>query len=218
MSDPAMNDFGYRVPAGHAGVEESIRRSRFVTRLAPAATVEEAKAFIDGLRAEHADATHNCWAYLVGPPGSTAQVGYSDDGEPHGTAGPPMLTALLHSGVGDIAAVCTRYYGGVKLGTGGLARAYSGGVKSALEALDTALRVDRVALTVRVAYADIDAVRRVCEAQQTEVRSETFGSDIVLAVGVPEPLLGAFEGAVGDATRGSATVARDDDQGASGDR
>ena len=83
----------YTIPAARHRVEEKIRRSHFITTLAPADTVEEARAFIKDMRAEFDSANHNCWAYLVGPPGSTAQVGMSADGEPHGTAGRPMLNS-----------------------------------------------------------------------------------------------------------------------------
>jgi len=106
----------YHIPAGAVRVEEEIKRSRFITSLAPAPTVEAARALIAAVSAEFADANHNCWAYVVGPPGSTGQIGMSDDGEPHGTAGRPMLNVLLHSGIGDIVAVVTRYFGGTLLG------------------------------------------------------------------------------------------------------
>src|SRR5690349_3350547 len=133
----------YLVPARVHRVEQEVQKSRFVTTAAPAPTVEEARAFIARVREEFPDATHNCWAYVAGPPGSTAQVGMSDDGEPHGTAGRPMLTVLLHSGVGDICAVVTRYFGGTLLGTGGLVKAYSGGVQLALVDLPTIERVPK---------------------------------------------------------------------------
>ena len=99
----------YPIPAGEHRAQQEISRSRFIATIAPAATVEDAQAFIARMRAEFPDATHNCWAFVVGPPGSTGRVGMSDDGEPHGTAGRPMLTVLLHSGVGAGAAVGTRY-------------------------------------------------------------------------------------------------------------
>ena len=89
----------YPIPAGAVRVEEEIKRSRFITTLAPAQTLEAARAFVAQISAEFDDATHNCWAYVVGPPGSTSQIGMSDDGEPHGTAGRPMLNVLLHAGV-----------------------------------------------------------------------------------------------------------------------
>ena len=95
--------------------EEEIKRSRFITTLARADSRERALAFVDAIKKEFPDARHNCWAYAAGRPGDTAQVGQSDDGEPHGTAGRPMLNQLLSGGVGELAAVTTRYFGGIKL-------------------------------------------------------------------------------------------------------
>ena len=97
------------MPAGRCRVEEVILRSRFISTGGPCSTPEEARAFICKIRAEFADASHNCYAFLVGRPGSSAQVGMSDDGEPSGTAGRPMLAVLTGSGVGDIAVVVSRY-------------------------------------------------------------------------------------------------------------
>ena len=138
----------YPVPAGQHRVAEKISRSRFITTIAPADSIDAATAFVDGVRRELADATHYCWAYVVGPPGDTGRVGMSDDGEPHGTAGRPMLTVLLHSGVGDVAVVVTRYYGGTKLGTGGLVRAYSGGVQKALATMPRGEHVELAMLEI----------------------------------------------------------------------
>lgn len=135
----------YPIPAQRHRVEEEIKRSRFITTLAYTPTVEVARAFINEVGAELSDANHNCWAYIVGPPGTTSQVGMSDDGEPHGTAGRPMLTVLLHSGVGDICCVVTRYFGGTLLGKGGLVKAYSGGIQLALSELPTAEHVPKFA-------------------------------------------------------------------------
>src|SRR5215217_5406636 len=132
----------YLIPAERHRTHEEIERSKFVTTVAPAPTIDDAQAFLAAMRAEFPDATHNCWAYVVGPPGSTTRIGMSDDGEPHGTAGRPMLTMLLHGGLGDVAAVVTRYYGGTKLGTGGLVRAYGGAVQEALLGLPRAERVE----------------------------------------------------------------------------
>ena len=151
----------YPVPAEVHRVEEEIQRSRFITTVAPADSIAVATAFIDQMRAAYADATHNCWAYLVGPPASSARVGMSDDGEPHGTAGRPMLNVLSHSGVGDIAAVVTRYYGGTKLGKGGLVRAYSGGVKLALASLPLLERVARRRVRLLLDYTAVTLLRRL---------------------------------------------------------
>ncbi|NOX61450.1 MAG: YigZ family protein [Chloroflexi bacterium] len=175
----------YPVPAETHRVEEVIRRSRFITTVAYAPTVEAARAFIDAIRAEFSDATHNCWAYLVGPPGSTAQIGYSDDGEPHGTAGKPMFTVLQHSGVGDIVAVVTRYYGGTKLGKGGLVRAYSGGVQQALESLPTREYVPTVDLTVVIDYAHVTPVQRLLPEFEAAIVEQTYAADVTLRLRLP---------------------------------
>jgi uncharacterized YigZ family protein len=196
----------YPVPARTHRVEQVIQRSRFITTLARASDAEAAHAFIVRIRDEFPDATHNCWAFVAGPPGDTAQIGMSDDGEPHGTAGRPMLTALLHGEVGEIVAVCTRYFGGVKLGTGGLSRAYSSSVKQALESLATAERVDRVRLEVALAYTDVDGFRRLAEAHEGIVVDETFGADVSFVVAVPTTGRATFEDALAELTQGRATA------------
>ncbi|MFT5520172.1 MAG: putative YigZ family protein [Enterobacterales bacterium] len=132
----------YLIPAESLSVEIDVRKSRFICHLSQANNAESAKVFINDVRLKYSDATHNCWAFQTEQPGSTRSIGCSDDGEPHGTAGKPMLTVLSHSKVGEIVAVVTRYYGGIKLGTGGLARAYSDSVKAALEKLELCEKVD----------------------------------------------------------------------------
>jgi len=119
-------------------------------------------------------------------------VGMSDDGEPHGTAGRPMLTALLHGGVGDIATVVTRYYGGTLLGKGGLVRAYTGGVLLALESLPTTERVPKVRVAIEVEYASVDGVRRLLPSHEATLVAEeyaaTVGYQLELPVSQVEPL------------------------------
>jgi putative IMPACT (imprinted ancient) family translation regulator len=134
----------------------------------------------------------------------------SDAGEPHGTAGRPMLTALLHSGVGDVAAVVTRWYGGTKLGTGGLARAYAGGVVSALATLPTAERVTWARLRLTFGYDVVTAVQQLAAAHGARVADEAYAADVTYAVDVPASSADALAAAVRDATRGRAAVERDD--------
>lgn len=166
--------------------EETIHRSRFIVTMARVSTPEEAKAFIDSVREEHSQATHNCWAYVAGRPGSTAQVGASDDGEPKGTAGRPMLTVLLHCDVGEIAAVVTRYFGGILLGTGGLVRAYQGLVKLGLETLPIAECVpcDRLKFTLEHPFVNI--ALREFELHHAKILEKDFGMDAVFTVSVPQ--------------------------------
>jgi uncharacterized YigZ family protein len=194
----------YDIPVAQHRVEQTIDRSRFLCTIVPAATPDEAAAFIRAMNAELPDATHHCWAYVIGPPGSTDRIGMSDDGEPHGTAGRPMLTVLLHSGLGDIAAVVTRYYGGTKLGTGGLVKAYGGSVSLALETLPRRSRVDWVGLEVTVGYGSIGALQQLWPAFEIEVLGESYEADARFRVRIPEERAAAARAAILDATRGQA--------------
>jgi len=201
-----MSGGRYAVPAAVHRVEQSIDRSRFICTLARVQSPEEGQAFIREIGAEFPDATHNCWAYVAGPPGSTSRVGLSDDGEPHGTAGRPMLTVLLHSGVGEIAAVVTRYFGGIKLGTGGLARAYSSSVQLALESMPREERVDWVELTIEIGYASVSAVQQLLPRHEAELVAEEYGAGVRFRVRAPLLRISALRAALGDATRGQAVV------------
>ncbi|MEM7414827.1 MAG: YigZ family protein [Gemmatimonadota bacterium] len=190
-------------------MEESIQRSRFITAVAHAPDSDAAHAFVQSIRDEFPDATHHCWAFVAGPPGSTTRIGMSDDGEPHGTAGRPMLTTLLHSGVGQIVAVCTRYYGGVKLGTGGLSRAYSGGVSLALESLPTEERVERVPVVVTVGYPEVNAVQKIIDELSLLVLEEDFGAQVRYRLGVPVDDTDELTKRVADVTRGAGLIERE---------
>ncbi len=111
----------YKVPSGSITEEQKIKRSRFITSIARANNINKAKEFIETISTKYSDATHNCYAFIAGNPYSTTDIGFGDDGEVTGTAGKPMLGVLQHKKIGEIVVVVTRYYGGVKLGTGGLA-------------------------------------------------------------------------------------------------
>ncbi|MGI9091360.1 MAG: YigZ family protein [Gemmatimonadaceae bacterium] len=198
MSDRAR----YPVPAARHRTEATIERSRFLCTIARVSTSEDAQLFVREMNAEFADATHNCWAYVIGAPGNTSRIGMSDAGEPHGTAGRPMLTVLLHSGVGDIAAVVTRYYGGTKLGTGGLVKAYSGAVQLALATLPRVERIEWIEITVGFSYTSITAVRQLLSTYEAEVIAEEYGNDVQFLLRVPESQAAALRSALLDATRG----------------
>jgi uncharacterized YigZ family protein len=198
----------YPVPARSHRVEEVIKRSRFLTMLAHAPDADAAHSFVMRAREEFPDATHHCWAFVAGPPGSTRSIGMSDAGEPPGTAGRPMLIALLHSGVGEIVAVCARWYGGTKLGTGPLARAYASGVERALEGLLTDEKVRRVEVEVRIAYAAVDPLRRVLDELEAHTEEENYGVEVRYVVSLPESRLGELEEAVARLTAGEGRVRR----------
>lgn len=201
-----MTHARYSIPAATHRVEDEIKRSRFITTVAHAPTVESARTFIGAVSQEFTDATHNCWAYVVGPPGSTSQIGMSDDGEPHGTAGRPMLNVLLHSGVGDIAAVVTRYFGGTLLGTGGLVKAYSGGVQLALSTLPVVELVPSAELTVVVDYASITLLQRVLPEYEAKVLEQEFAVDATYRIKLPLEQVAPFSARLTELTSGQALV------------
>lgn len=196
----------YPVPAQTHRVEEEILRSRFITTVGYTPSVEAARALIAAVKEEFADATHNCWAYLVGPPGNTSQIGYSDDGEPHGTAGRPMFTVLQHSGLGDITAVVTRYFGGTKLGKGGLVRAYSGGVQYALEDLPRREHVPTAELLVIIDYAHVTPVQRLLPDFEAKIQGEEYAADVTYRIRLPEEQAQAFAEALVGLTNGAVLV------------
>jgi len=198
----------YPVPASVHRTEEEIKRSRFITTLGHAPSVEEARAVIAAVSAEFAGASHNCWAYVVGPPGSTAQIGMSDAGEPHGTAGRPMLTVLLHSGLGDICAVVTRYFGGTLLGKGGLVKAYSGGVQTALSSLPIGEKVPVAELEVMIDYALVTPVKRALPDFEAELLAEDYAVDVTFHIKLPEEQMDPLIAALTGLTNGQAIVER----------
>ncbi len=186
--------------------EDVVRRSRFIVSIARVSSTEEAKAFIERIRAEHPTATHNCWAFNAGAPEDTAQVGASDDGEPQGTAGRPMLTVLLHSGVGEIAAVVTRYFGGTLLGTGGLVRAYQGSVKQGLDSLPVVLREDMQRFVVSIEPHQVSDFQHFLAEAKGRVLTSDFRFDATFEVEVPKPHAQTFADRMMEVTAGEALI------------
>lgn len=154
-------------------VELEIKRSRFITRLRRVDDEDAARAVIEERRSHFYDATHNCTAYVLGPDGRTARS--SDDGEPSGTAGLPMLTTLQHNHLTDVVAVVTRYFGGIKLGGGGLVRAYSDAVQQAVEA--AGIREVRLCALLQV---DVDYAEAGTIENQLRSLSLSSGADVVV--------------------------------------
>ena len=176
----------YPIPAGRFRNELEVERSRFIATVQPVTSTAEAQAFIAAIKTEFPDANHNCWAYLVGPPGSTDQVGLSDDGEPHGAAGKPMLIALQYSGLGDTAVVVSRYFGGIKLGKGGMVKAYTAAVKTALEQLSRGERVTWVNLLTTFDYALVTPFERRLAEFEAEVLDMDYGERVSCRLRLPE--------------------------------
>ncbi|WP_410535070.1 YigZ family protein [Streptomyces sp. KL2] len=194
----------YVTVAGEGVHETEVNRSRFICALAPAATEEEARAFVARVRERHADATHNCWAYVIGADAGVQKA--SDDGEPGGTAGVPMLQMLLRREVRYAVAVVTRYFGGVKLGAGGLIRAYGGAVGEALDALGTVTRRRMRLATVTVDHQRAGRVENELRAGGRDVRGVRYGTEVAIEIGLPEAEVDAFRSWLADATAGTARL------------
>lgn len=172
----------YLIPAQGVVFEEEIKKSRFITYLAHTPTVEAAKAFVQQIKEKHHDARHNCWAFVAGRPEDSMKWGFSDDGEPSGTAGKPILAQLTGSGVGEITAVVTRYYGGIRLGTGGLVKAYGGGVQQALTVLQTKEKIITSELTVSCAYNQLSLVETLMAEYDTQQIDAVYADGVTLTI------------------------------------
>ncbi|MFD9248191.1 YigZ family protein, partial [Streptomyces sp. NPDC059556] len=179
------------VTLAREGVHESeINRSRFLCALAPVADEREAQEFVARIRKEHPTASHNCFAYVLGADASVQKA--SDDGEPGGTAGVPMLQMLLRRDVRYVVAVVTRYYGGVKLGAGGLIRAYGGVVGEALDALGTVTRQRFRLATVTVDHQRAGKLENDLRATGRAVRDVRYADAVTIEIGLPDADVPAF--------------------------
>ncbi|MBN1487043.1 MAG: YigZ family protein [Anaerolineae bacterium] len=192
----------YHIPARETRTEITVVNSRFITTAAPVFTVDEAKAFIVRIKEEFADATHNVPAFLVGY-GSSVIAHCSDDGEPSGTAGRPALAVLKGSDLGDIAVVVTRYFGGTKLGTGGLVRAYSDAVRAILETLPLAEKVPTHTVMLALPYKLFERVRLLVAAHDGIILDEDFAADVTVTARFTAEYLPEFQAAIRELSSGT---------------
>jgi len=189
MPDP----FSYLTPEGAASSELKEQGSRFIAHLLPACEADEAMAVLQSLRKSYHDATHHCWAYRLGWAEDLLSRS-SDDGEPSHTAGEPILRALEDRGVSDAILVVVRYFGGVKLGTGGLARAYRGAAKQVIEAAHHRVRVLTETWSVILPYGAQGSLRHAAAESGVELSEQSFGEDLTLLAKVPKSTVGPFLG------------------------
>jgi uncharacterized YigZ family protein len=191
----------YPIPAEEARTEIRISNSRFIASAGPAFSVEEARAFIGRIKSEFKDASHNVPAYVIGyGPSVTAHC--NDDGEPSGTAGRPMLAVLQGSGLGDIVVVVTRYFGGTKLGTGGLVRAYGDAVKEVLAILPHAEKVPTHTVMMALPYNMYERVKLLIEGEHGRILDEDFAADITITAQFVVDQFPAFQDALRELSHG----------------
>jgi uncharacterized YigZ family protein len=169
----------YFIPQGQARTELLVKNSRFIGRAAYTPTVEAAKAFIDQVKAEEPTYTHAVYAFAVGY-GAAVTHGMSDAGEPSGTAGRPALAVVKGSGLGDVTVVIVRYFGGTKLGTGGLVKAYTEAAQAVLSVLPVTEKVERQTVQLTIPYNLYEIVRRLIETHHGQVATEEFAVEVTL--------------------------------------
>ncbi len=190
----------YYIPTDLSKTEFVEKRSRFIGQVCPVETEEEARAFIESVKKEYHDARHNCWCYLIREGGV---MRYSDDGEPQGTAGQPMLEVFQREGVTNAVCVVTRYFGGILLGTGGLLRAYSRSAKDALDAAGISVVHRWVAEEIPCGYHLFDQIRREVAAVSGVVLDTEYGADVRFSVLIPEEKQEQFRKRLIDLTAGT---------------
>lgn len=175
--------------------------SRFIASAGPAFSNEEARAFINMVKARYPDATHHVPAYIIGY-GNSVTAYCTDDGEPSGSSGRPLLAVLQGSGLGDCVVVVTRYFGGTKLGIGGLVRAYGDAGKAVLEILPRAEKVPTVTVMLAIEYSLFERVRLLLKKYGAKTLDEDFGGDVTITAQFMEEKLPPFQSEISELTRG----------------
>ena len=187
------------MPTGYGEDEFTEKKSRFIGRIWPVETEEEALTRIQEMKKQHYDATHKCWAYII----KDGAVRFSDDGEPGGTAGMPMIQVLQREGLHNVVCVVTRYFGGILLGAGGLVRAYTKGAKIAVDAAGKSMKRVWTVLYVPCPYTYYERLKLEIEAFGGVLRDTQFGAEVELEILLPQALSQSFLDRVTDMTSGT---------------
>lgn len=192
----------YLLPAEEVRREMTVSNSRFIATLAPTPSVDEAKSFIARIRKEFANASHNVPAYIIGGGNSITEY-CSNDGEPSGTAGSPALAVLRGSGLGDVAVVVTRYFGGTLLGKGGLVKAYTETTQLVTQAVPRAQRIPVHIVMLALPYPLLERVRLLASKYQGEITDESFAADVTMTLRFPVDNYSVFQDVLQELSAGS---------------
>jgi uncharacterized YigZ family protein len=179
----------YEIAANDIVDETIVSRSRFICYLYPCQSLEQMKEKLKALQVLHPQANHHCYAYLAGRANDSRYYGFSDDGEPSGTAGRPMLSALQGANIGEVCAIVVRYFGGTKLGTGGLQRAYGGSVRQALILLTSKTKIPMVHKTLTCQYSQVNDVLHLLAQIGGIVIEQDFTDNVQLTLAIPDEQL-----------------------------
>lgn len=192
----------YLIPQAPVESETIVKKSRFITCIDRARNRDEAIAFINKIKDLHPEARHHCWAYIAGHPTATTDIAMSDDGEPQGTAGKPILNVLQHKQVGEVALVVVRYFGGIKLGAGGLVRAYSGAANQGMEVLATTLLVKTTEIKMTFDYNLETKVKHILEEESIPIIRADYAERITFVAEADALIVEDLETLLFDKTSG----------------
>lgn len=196
----------YLSPTHTQRFDLEIKNSQFITHVARTKGRDAAKRFVQDMKSRYPDANHNCWCFVAGMPNNAHLWDQSDDGEPKGTAGKPMLNVLQHSDFGETCIVVTRYFGGIKLGAGGLVRAYSQAVQEALSQTISENIYPRSPVQLKIAYSLLGKVEYWLEQSDIEIDNKTYSDSIVIDLAVIERTWPQQKVALIDLCQGSLTI------------
>ncbi|MDR0221606.1 MAG: IMPACT family protein [Lachnospiraceae bacterium] len=198
----------YKLPLCAAQTEFEEKHSRFIAQITPASSEEEALTFLRDVRKKHREATHNVYAYRIANEG-TPICRHSDDGEPSGTAGMPLLEVFLKQDIYDFCCVATRYFGGTKLGAGGLVRAYARCGSVALEASGIGLMREMILCTAVLPYPLYEPVRHLLDSHDANISGEDFGTEVMLTFSIATEQLPAIKDTITELTAGAVSIQAD---------
>ncbi len=196
----------YQVPQSELCDEQVIKKSRFITHITRATNKAEAKLYIQSIKQQYPDARHHCWAYIAGHPTATTDIGFSDDGEPSGTAGKPILNVLQHRAIGEIVLVVVRYFGGIKLGAGGLVRAYSSSASLAMDKLETEILVPSKTFTISFNYNHENNIKHLLETSGVPIDNTYYTEQVSFTFNIPEEHIESINKAFIDITHGQISL------------
>lgn len=167
-------------------VRLEIKKSEFIAYAYPVTTREQAMFHVEQLRIKYPDARHWCWAYIIGDPDNTTSAGFDDDGEPSGTAGRPILNVLQHKSIGNIIIIVVRYFGGIKLGAGGLTRAYAGSAQAAVDQMTLQPYVPMAQVQIVADFANESQCRYVVDSLNGTIDEVAYSKEVLLTVTLAE--------------------------------
>lgn len=192
----------YDVPAQSVTHQEEVKRSVFIAYIAHTPCLKSAKAFVNQIKEKHPDASHNCWAHIAGLPNDSQRYGFSDDGEPSGAAGRPIFNALQGSGLGEVTIVITRYFGGTKLGVGGMARAYGGTAGAALQLVERKSKAVELKISANVSYELVNHVQLLVSEFNATVLNADYAEQVAMDIMIDNRFCDEFIARVFDMSSG----------------